>query len=55
MTSREMLDVNAPAARHIPDDPAVVDLLSFDAIAQTITDALLGQQLDPVALGLSGN
>lgn len=55
MTSPEMFDMNAPAARLLPDDPAVVDLLSFDAIAQTITDALLDQQLDPVALGLSGN
>lgn len=50
-----MFDLNAPAARLLPDEPAVVDLLSFDAIAQTITDALLDQELDSVALGLSGN
>jgi hypothetical protein len=36
------------------DDPAKTDLLSFDAVAATIADALLDQALDPVALGLSG-
>lgn len=37
------------------DDPAKVDLLSFDAVAQTVADALLDEALDPVALGLSGS
>ena len=37
------------------DDPAKVDLLSFDAVAQTVADALLDEELDPVALGLSGS
>lgn len=37
------------------DDPAQVDLLSFDAVAQTVVDALLDEALDPVALGLSGS
>lgn len=37
------------------DDPANVDLLSFDAVAQTVADALLDETLDPVALGLSGS
>jgi len=37
------------------DDPAVTDLLSFDAVAQTVADALLDEVLDPVALGLSGS
>lgn len=37
------------------DDPAETDLLSFDAVAQTVADALLDEMLDPVALGLSGN
>jgi hypothetical protein len=37
------------------DDPASVDLLSFDAVAQTVADALLDDCLDPVALGLSGS
>lgn len=37
------------------DDPASVDLLSFDAVAQTVADALLDDALDPVALGLSGS
>lgn len=50
-----MSDAHAVGLRLLADDPAIVDLLSFDAIAQTITDALLDEQLDPVALGLSGN
>jgi hypothetical protein len=37
------------------DDPSGVDLLSFDAVAQTVADALLDEALDPVALGLSGS
>lgn len=37
------------------DDPARVDLLSFDAVAGTVADALLDEALDPVALGLSGS
>jgi predicted KAP-like P-loop ATPase len=37
------------------DDPASIDLLSFDAVAQTVTDALLDDTLDPIALGLSGS
>jgi len=36
------------------DDPAPTDLLSFDAVAATVADALLDRALDPVALGLSG-
>jgi hypothetical protein len=36
------------------DDPAPTDLLSFDAVAATVADALLDPELDPVALGLSG-
>lgn len=36
------------------DDPALIDLLSFDAVASTAADALLDDRLDPVALGLSG-
>lgn len=37
------------------DDPAAVDLLSFDAIAEVVTDALLDDDLDPIALGVSGS
>jgi hypothetical protein len=37
------------------DDPAEVDLLSFNAVAQTVVEALLDEDLDPVALGLSGS
>lgn len=36
------------------DDPASIDLLSFDAVAATVTEALLDDNLDPIALGLSG-
>jgi predicted KAP-like P-loop ATPase len=36
------------------DDPALTDLLSFDAVAAPVADALLDRALDPVALGLSG-
>lgn len=37
------------------DDPARVDLLSFDAVAKTVADALLDEALAPVTLGLSGS
>jgi predicted KAP-like P-loop ATPase len=37
-----------------PDDPSDTDLLSFDAVAATVTGALLDDNLDPVALGVSG-
>jgi predicted KAP-like P-loop ATPase len=37
------------------DDPADVDLLSFSAISATIVDALLDDDLDPLAVGLSGS
>ena len=36
------------------DDPASVDLLAFNAIAETLVEAVLDDALDPVALGLSG-
>lgn len=36
------------------DEPADRDLLSFDAVALTIADAVLDDTLDPIALGLSG-
>ncbi len=36
------------------DDPAGTDLLSFDAVAETVADALLDEALDPIALGVSG-
>jgi predicted KAP-like P-loop ATPase len=36
------------------DEPATTDLLSFDAIAETVVDALFDEGLNPVALGVSG-
>ncbi len=44
----------APVLALWSDDPAPTDLLSFDAVAATIADALLDPLLDPIALGLSG-
>lgn len=37
------------------DDPAVLDLLSFDAVAATVVNAVLDDKLDPIAIGLSGS
>lgn len=37
------------------DEPTDVDLLSFDAVAATVVDAVLDPRLDPIALGLSGS
>lgn len=37
------------------DEPAGRDLLSFLAVAETVTDAVLDDSLDPIALGLSGS
>lgn len=37
------------------DEPTDVDLLSFDAVASTVVDAVLDTRLDPIALGLSGS
>lgn len=36
------------------DKPATVDLLAAEAIAATVADAVLDDNLDPVSLGLSG-
>lgn len=37
------------------DEPTEMDLLSFDAVASTVVDAVLDPLLDPIALGLSGS
>ncbi|QDG63996.1 P-loop NTPase fold protein [Pseudarthrobacter sp. NIBRBAC000502771] len=37
------------------DEPTDVDLLSFDAVASTVVEAVLDPRLDPIALGLSGS
>ncbi|GAA1344291.1 KAP family P-loop NTPase fold protein [Arthrobacter roseus] len=36
------------------DEPAIQDLLSFNAVALTAVDAVFDDALDPIALGLSG-
>jgi hypothetical protein len=43
-----------PAFQLWSDDPDRIDLLAFDAIAETLVDAVLDDSLDPVALGVSG-
>ena len=37
------------------DEPTNIDLLSFDAVAGAVVEALLDERLDPIALGLSGS
>ncbi|MDQ0825552.1 hypothetical protein QFZ60_001725 [Arthrobacter sp. B2I5] len=37
------------------DEPALTDLLSFEAIAATVADAILDERLNPLALGVSGS
>src|ERR1700735_467733 len=36
------------------DEPTTEDLLSFDAVAATVVDAVLDDTLDPLAIGVSG-
>lgn len=37
------------------DEPALTDLLSFEAIAETVADAIFDESLNPIALGISGS
>lgn len=48
-------EAEGPVLQLWSDDPAEVDLLSFAAISATIVDALLDDELDPLAIGLSGS
>ncbi len=36
------------------DEPSLVDLLAFGAVAETAVEAVLDDALDPIALGVSG-
>ena len=36
------------------DEPSAVDLLAFGAVAETAVEAVLDDDLDPIALGISG-
>lgn len=50
---------NVPAAGDLKgqlwsDEPSKVDFLAFQAIAETISDAVMDDALDPLAIGLSG-
>ena len=47
-------DDNSLAGQLWSDDPATVGFLAAEAIAATVTDALLDNALDPLSLGLSG-
>ena len=47
-------DDNSLAGQLWSDDPARVDFLAANAIAATVTDAVLDNALDPLSLGLSG-
>ncbi|MGF6832440.1 hypothetical protein QF015_000589 [Paenarthrobacter sp. TE4293] len=38
----------------LSDEPALQDLLAFRAVAETVADAIFDDELDPVAVGLSG-
>lgn len=49
------MDETVPRFPLLLDEPTDVDLLSFDAVAGTVVEALLDKQLDPIALGLSGS
>lgn len=48
-------DVELPSLSLWSDEPASTDLLSFDAVAETIADALFDEKLNPIALGVSGS
>lgn len=51
-----MTDANTTEAFPLwSDDPAEIDLLSFSAISSTIVEALVDDDLDPLAVGLSGS
>lgn len=39
----------------LSDEPTKEDLLSFDAVAGTVVDAVLDDALDPLAIGVSGS
>ncbi|HWC11138.1 MAG TPA: hypothetical protein VG455_07945 [Acidimicrobiales bacterium] len=47
MTSAEVLQLWS-------DEPSGVDLLAFGAVADTVVDAVLDDELDRLALGVSG-
>lgn len=47
----------SPKANTFPlwsDEPAEKDLLAFRAVAETVADAIFDDDLDPIAIGLSG-
>jgi hypothetical protein len=46
--------VSKTAVRLWSDEPSSVDLLAFAAVAETAVEAVLDDELDPVAIGISG-
>ncbi|AXA95280.1 P-loop NTPase fold protein [Microbacterium sp. PM5] len=55
MTETEESSTDSKRYPLLLDEPTEVDLLSFDAVASTVVDAVLDPRLDPIALGLSGS
>ncbi|MEU1950799.1 KAP family P-loop NTPase fold protein [Nocardia rhamnosiphila] len=55
MNSAENRVQNQLAFPLLSDEPSTTDLLSFNAIASTVVDAIFDDTLDPVALGISGS
>lgn len=48
-------DVSDMSSRLWSDEPTHLDLLSFDAVAKTVVQAVLDDALDPVTVGVSSN
>lgn len=46
--------MNRNPVRLWSDEPSAVDLLAFGAVAETAVEAVLDDDLDPMALGISG-
>lgn len=52
--SDNMTDVQHLRGRLWSDEPSKIDFLAAQAIAETVSDAVLDDDLDPLAIGLSG-
>lgn len=53
--AKESTTIQAKSYPLFLDEPTDIDLLSFDAVASTVVDAVRDPRLDPIALGLSGS
>ena len=52
--SDTVTDVQHLRGRLWSDEPSKIDFLAAQAIAETVSDAVLDDELDPLAIGLSG-